>query len=372
MLAYLSLYVFSSISLCFTIFLAKRNFAIGKYRNRVYIYIAVTTLILLALEFATILLETSSSPSLVILHRILNIIGFSLSPLVPFILLFFLKSSIKKSFYIGIAAIPLYINAIVCIASYETGWIFSVDAQNQYIRGNLFMLPTLVFAIYYLAVFKTLLSNNTEDEKRDRVIIATIYSLPIFAIIIQILFSKVLLIWGSVSISLLLYYIYVCDMQFTYDVQTGIKNRAAFQKEMEKHEKSNEAITILVFDINNLKEINDTFGHRVGDLIIFDAAMLIKEAFSKVGQTYRIGGDEFCVLCKETDIDLVEGLLAHTNDLLVNHNKNGQQRIWLSYGYATQDKNSSENIYALFSRADNAMYIHKAKLKGDVSKSNNI
>jgi diguanylate cyclase (GGDEF)-like protein len=365
MMGYLSLYVFSSISLCFTIFLAKRNFAISKYRNRIYIYLASTTLILLTLEFATTLIESSNSAALVIPHIIINIAGFSLSPFVPFIFLFFLKSNIKKRFYYGIVAIPLYINAMVCIASYKTGWIFSVDSNNQYIRGNSFLLPTLVFAIYYFIVFMTIIGNRNEYEKSDKVIIVGIYSLPIFAIVIQILFSDALLIWGSVSISILLYYIYICDMQFTYDIQTGIKNRAAFQKEMEKYEKANEAVTIFVFDINNLKETNDTFGHKVGDLMIFDTAMLIKDTFAEVGKTYRIGGDEFCVLCKETNKAVVEGLLLHTNDFLVKLNFNRENSIWLSYGYAIYDESLNENMYSLFSRADNEMYIHKAKLKGN-------
>lgn len=91
--------ILSIVALCFTIYFAKRNIVIDKYKNKIYILASVTTIILLSLEIMTILMEPSSNIKLVIPHRIVNIIGFSLSPVVPFILLFF-KNNNRKSVFV--------------------------------------------------------------------------------------------------------------------------------------------------------------------------------------------------------------------------------------------------------------------------------
>lgn len=364
MIPYVSMYVLAIIALCFTIYLVNRNFVFSNYNNKVYIYVAATTLVLLLAEIATIFMERSSNIALVIPHRIANIIGFSLCPLVPFILLLFTKNNIKFGFYIRVLGIPLYVNAFICIVSYKTGWVFLVDAQNQYSRGDLFLLPAIIGIIYYVFMLITIIKHCDKYEKKDKKVFISIFLVPLFGIITQILFRDILLIWGSTAISLLLYYIFLCELQFSYDIQTGVKNRTAFQKEMDSYDKGSKNAAIFVIDINNLKKINDVYGHKAGDQMILDAAKVINENFISIGKTYRIGGDEFCIICKEISKELAEKFLSSLDDLLIKVNENNQNKIVLAYGYSFYKKKESESIYSVFSRADNAMYIHKAKLKG--------
>ena len=100
MISLISTDVLAIIALCFTIRFAKRNVAVSNKKNIIYIYAAATTIILLVLEMITILMELSSNSKLMIPHRIANILGFSLSPIVPFILLFFYSLiAIKKKIF---------------------------------------------------------------------------------------------------------------------------------------------------------------------------------------------------------------------------------------------------------------------------------
>lgn len=77
------------------------------------------------------------------------------------------------------------------------------------------------------------------------------------------------------------------------DTLTGIPNRRAF----EEHRKNISAFqTFILFDVDNLKQLNDTFGHLFGDKILQSCACILSKATEKVGKAYRLGGDEFAVV----------------------------------------------------------------------------
>lgn len=356
--------ILAVIALCLTICLANRNPAVNNYKNKIYISVSVLTIVLLVLEILTILMGLSTSNKLVIPHRIANIMGFSLSPVVPFIFLFFYYNNEKRISHNSFLAIPLYFNAIMCILSYKTGWIFFVDAQNQYSRGNLFLLPMIISVFYYVLIMIAVKKNTDEYKVDNEKILVLIFFMPMLGAILQIIFKDLLLIWGSMAISLLLYYILLRELQFKHDAQTGIKNRLAFEKEMEQYIKDDKNVAIVVLDINNLKKNNDKYGHKAGDETIFYAAKIVQESFTSIGKTFRIGGDEFCVICEEITKESVDSALAKLESLLTKLNEKRTVKVEIAYGYAFYTKNESESIYSIFTQADKAMYEHKAKLKG--------
>ena len=118
-----------------------------------------------------------------------------------------------------------------------------------------------------------------------------------------------------------------------------------------------------MFDLNNLKSTNDKHGHKAGDEMIFLAAKIIEESFMGIGKAYRIGGDEFCVICNEIPRELLDSALSNLDDLLIKENQKRHIKIVLAYGYAIYNKDENESIYSTFVQADKNMYTHKAKLK---------
>lgn len=249
------------------------------------------------------------------------------------------------------------------ILSYNNGWIFFVNIQNNYSRGNLFLIPTIISMFYFLLVILDLRKTVIEYEIDDKNTLILIIILPIIGTIVQLIFNEVVLIWGSISIALLLYYIFLRELQFKYDVQTGTKTRSAFEKEMDKY-LNEENIVIIVLDINNLKKTNDRYGHKIGDEVIFNAAKAIKGSFKGIGNIFRIGGDEFCVICHDISRELVEDSLSNLDKELAQINQGLSNKIEIAFGYAFYSNDEDENIYSIFNKADRAMYTHKAKLKG--------
>ena len=363
MISLISTDVLAIIALYFTIIFAKRNVAVCNKKNMIYIAITATTIILLMLEVTTILMESSSNYKLIIPHRIANILGFSLSPIVPFVLLFFNRNKKQNNLYNCFLAVPLCINAFICALSYKTGFIFFVDNQNKYNRGNLFLLPTIICIFYYVLFVIDVIKNNCKYEIEDKKILIPVLFIPILGCILQILFKDLILIWSCISISLLIYYIFLLELQFKYDVQTKIRNRVAFEKEMEQHVSKDKNATIVMFDLNNLKNTNDKYGHKAGDEIIFQAAKIIERSFMGIGKAYRIGGDEFCVNCNEIPKELLDSALYNLDDILIKANEKRHIKIVLAYGHAFYNKNKNESVYSTVIQADKNMYLHKTKIK---------
>lgn len=177
MLSQFVLDLFSIIPLLFTISLAKKHI-LHNNKNVFYIAAACMTIVLLLLEVAVTILADQSNPQFIFWHKLVNILGFALSPIVPFVILQFIGSSnpiySRRSLWI----LPLYANIMICIACYWKELIFSVDAQNQYLRGDLFFIPTLVSMFYFAIVCYEIFKNRAKVAGPDKTMLLMIFLLP--------------------------------------------------------------------------------------------------------------------------------------------------------------------------------------------------
>lgn len=139
------------------------------------------------------------------------------------------------------------------------------------------------------------------------------------------------------------------------DMLTGVNNR----NHLEHFLNYNlwDSYSVIIFDINNLKQINDTYGHLHGDKLIVQLANLLKNSFSSNSTIVRLGGDEFLVL---TNILKEEEILDKTNQI----NKELQllndsiKNYGVAYGHQTTI-NHELTYKETFQMADKKMYLHK-------------
>lgn len=141
------------------------------------------------------------------------------------------------------------------------------------------------------------------------------------------------------------------------DTLTALKNRNAFIEDQEAL-KMETGLCFVVLDINGLKEANDSLGHRAGDDLIRRAALAIRAAFSHLGDCYRIGGDEFAVICRNTDEAAVARALEALDREIAAVNRAAGVPLALARGYAFSSADTPD-ADALFVRADDAMYRDK-------------
>ena len=153
------------------------------------------------------------------------------------------------------------------------------------------------------------------------------------------------------------------------DGLTGLGNRTAYLEQLEEYERNEKdfiQLGIVYLDINNLKTVNDSQGHESGDDLIKMAAGMIKDSFGHYGKTYRIGGDEFCVLMTGSDAKACyeKGLIVF-KQLIDEVNKADRYTydVQIAHGFAICDEFTHEKIDQAIAIADSGMYQNKMEQK---------
>lgn len=147
-----------------------------------------------------------------------------------------------------------------------------------------------------------------------------------------------------------------------HDELTELYNRRYFEKEKKRLNTERQLpISIIIGDIDNLKDINDTYGHQKGDEYISKAAAIFAEVTREEDIVARIGGDEFAILLSKTDNDTAQEICKRYYKNLKEYNINTQlpKDLSVSLGYATKEKNK-ESLADVFEAADNNMYLNKS------------
>jgi len=154
------------------------------------------------------------------------------------------------------------------------------------------------------------------------------------------------------------------------DELTGLLNRRGFltlaQKHIEIARRNKRNFSLLYLDLNDMKKINDAFGHRAGDQALIDIADVLRRTFRASDIIARIGGDEFTVLITETRFSAIENIIDHhIQDNLRMHNEHAEEGCTLSVSMGMVHYNSDQpcTLEELLARADELMYEHKQGLK---------
>lgn len=152
------------------------------------------------------------------------------------------------------------------------------------------------------------------------------------------------------------------------DGLTGAKNKTAYQEAVKRLEEQIHtglpSFAVMVLDLNGLKEVNDTYGHDFGDMLIIDASRLICKSFPH-SPVFRVGGDEFVVILSGGDFEQYLQLLKRFGQAVDEHNRNVRpgSHISIARGIAIFNSTSDLTFGDVFKRADNAMYQNKATMK---------
>lgn len=154
------------------------------------------------------------------------------------------------------------------------------------------------------------------------------------------------------------------------DELTGLYNRRGFLASATHHlrlaKRNNEALLLFFADVNNLKEINDSHGHREGDLALIRTADALEHTFRDSDILARISGDEFAVLAAEASSENEEAIRRRLeHNLGKSTDEESPYRLSISVGVARFDPTRPSSLAELMGQADQAMYeqkrIHKVR-----------
>ena len=279
--------------------------------------------------------------------------------------------------------------------------LFSIDKNSAYIakplRHVMLVLQILLFALVSLHALVNMLKGSGSIKQRYRTIAFSGFIVAAF-LTIQLWFPYLPLYTIAYMLGICMLHTFVINGEkeavteelknalarekkhykelldarvLAYkDSLTGVKSKLAYAEfESEKNSDiqngRNLDFSVAVFDVNGLKEVNDTLGHERGDQFIIDACMIICRHF-KHSPVFRIGGDEFVVLLERDDFDN-RAALADSFNQNMDSPDSSEQPIIIAMGMTDFISGSDASFNDVFVRADKLMYERKHELKNSRS-----
>jgi len=149
----------------------------------------------------------------------------------------------------------------------------------------------------------------------------------------------------------------------TTDRLTQVFNRTKFheaiKKELERAKRYSHSLSMIMFDIDHFKKVNDTYGHTVGDYVLQTLTQIVKESLREIDYLVRWGGEEFIIITPETDIEKAEVLAERVRKGTEKYIFDQVGAITISLGVAQLKKDDTEDTF--IKRVDDAMYLAKQK-----------
>ena len=143
-----------------------------------------------------------------------------------------------------------------------------------------------------------------------------------------------------------------------HDQLTGLYNRRFFDEELSRLDKQrNYPLTLAMGDVNGLKLVNDSFGHKTGDQLLVSVANSIRKACREDDIIARVGGDEFSIIFPKTTEEDAEKIIQRIN-YYVSQEKIGPLGVSISFGFETKYA-EDESIESIIKNTEDHMYRHK-------------
>lgn len=358
--AYITTYSIDIVALLYLYGLLFSSNLLDEHRKKPFLYGIVLVIIIILSEAGTILAGNGST-ELRGLNIFCNVLGFALTPMISIALITI--SDIKIFQMHKILLLPTFINIAASLLSPFFRLIFYVDANNQYERGKYFLIFVVVYIINLLFL---MISTLRTGEKYNYPIKGKMIALSVFTVCgtsIQLIYPSVHSSWHCVTLSLFLYFLLLSEFDSSFDPLTGLYNRATFEK-MAKQITSRKAFSVIVLDINDFKNVNDTYGHDYGDAVIKAVAAIIRESLDSKSTCYRVGGDEFYIICNKTNKEKIEYQLKNMTNALAKGRGNDSRLPTIAYGYSIFQGKTNPDFQKILKEADDQMYyfkkLHKA------------
>ena len=341
--------------LCFMCILTYLSETLSKKQKRGFFLAFVLIAGISVLEVITLVVD-GLPPGYRWLNITANYLGFGLSPAVCICLVYVLdrKTALRREIRTAVRIEIGYL--IFLFVTIPCGMVFSVSADNIYSRGPHFYIYIVMYfgAILYLSASTVITAR--EFQNRSRLLIYPLILFVMAETIIQVALPELHVTWLCVTLLSVLYFIYCSEMWNQLDALTGLLNQNSYLNRAAEMCRSGEVL--VVFDVDDFKQVNDRYGHVKGDICLAEIAACIKRAYARHGYCYRTGGDEFCVLLRDGDKEH-----ACARDFVRRLSERRKELDFLptvSFGSAAL---SSENVVTVKDRADHNMYRYKKERK---------
>jgi len=331
-------------------------------------------------EYLGVLFDTTGI-DLPTLHKMITFTEFSISPFLGVLLA--RSCGMKRT--IKIMSVVMLINLILEAYSIRQGFIFGVDENGFFCHGKFYWIYLAFCGIsfaYILFVFVIIGIRTKLQNLLNLIIIALINIIGQTATAID---GTIYTGYLAICITAILLYIFIQNMMrhvmletintekdiSNHDALTKVLSRICYDNQITIIDKEIKAdpptikFAVCECDLNNLKMINDTFGHDIGDTYIKNCCKAIRSLFSDC-PVFRIGGDEFVAIMMDDNYKNLEAIKEKVYELTKSEMKRNcslAEKKSFAAGFAVFDPVNDKSFNDVMKRADTEMYQHKKMLK---------
>lgn len=298
----------------------------------------------------------------------------------PFMIIFLIRALflvVSIIIYFIVKRINDYSNLIYLITVYEI-WFYISFIVIIYQYGPIGLIPFFSIMAITLAVY------ITPNRLINSQIISVLFNLSFFIFYSQWIeniepnillklaeYSLIFIVFGNIQAYLTNFYRrkrFADSRELlrlsAIDSLTGIYNRIKFDQELNQWTdfctRYGNPLSLVIFDIDCFKKVNDNYGHLIGDSILHNVTSIIKNTIRSADIFARWGGDEFVILFPNTDISQALEITERMRSCIQKNKYGMVENVTCSFGLVSLQKN--ENIESLLQRADKLLY--KAKEQG--------
>ena len=314
-----------------------------------------TGIILLFIELTLYYVElwTQDFATLSIARPLLTAGKYSIYPFILYVMtMITVKTKLPwyKNFLILLPAmvvIPIY------FSSQWTRLVCFFSESNRWAPGPLRYLPYVIFAIYLVLFLVRNIVFLHSETQQIRGILYFIIIAPVVGVLLYLFLDYSDDYSAIFTSSIVLYYLFIYLHFARFDPLTGLLNRQVYYFDMNTG--SNRISYAVSIDLNDLKHINDSYGHDAGDTALKTVAAVLRKNVGRNGTLYRIGGDEFVIFYRDVDESAVAKAIEKMRAEMA------KTPYVCAFGYAKRGPLHTVEDAVRF--ADHEMYDDKAQIK---------
>ncbi len=300
------------------IFLAFRNLRV---RRKESIYFLVFTSIVLVLSAVCALEKYSQRAGLPVVGTIFTTLGYILRPILLFIFVLLSNMDFKRErWFFNMIGIPLLINTTVYILPLFMGveplrtLVFYYQMNDaggaDFMRGTFLNFTSHAICLFYLGVLIFVSTVRFHGKhRRDGVVLLLCVAVILLTVIAEMITSRNDLLNIVCEICAMINYIFIMTVNSSRDPLTSLYDRRTYLEDVSRYKTIVNGL--IMIDMNELKFVNDNYGHQTGDEALHELAQIFDSSVEpSIMCTYRVSGDEFIILMFQGKIEQLDNTVS--------------------------------------------------------------
>ncbi|MCF7933046.1 MAG: GGDEF domain-containing protein [Acholeplasmataceae bacterium] len=244
--------------------------------------------------------------------------------------------------------------------NFFTPVFYVIDAvSHRYTTGPFLFLHHIVIYLMYAYVIYLVMSDRTSEFKGRLKTVLTFFLIPFAGSLLQLMEPYLFFTWTTLGLGVLIAYIFLETTTGAHDYLTLLFTRQSFEDYARMLIEKRKPFSLLLIDLDNFKEINDSYGHYIGDKVLVRFSEILKQIYPKNKMIARLAGDEFIVVFEDDKAPYEASSIESIIDLMKESDVPQLRTLAFSYGHNRH--HPGMDMDSLYMSADNRMYEMKRK-----------